>query len=1226
MLTMSDRSRRIGSRVAPVLILVVLWTGPIKAQDKPLPTGWDYAPAMRRVAAEFRGRPGVVLHVGDSITYSSPYGQWARSGEGKTAADKDVLRWMHTGADDDSDGWWLARFDHPDGGRSHTAAGGLRANELLAGGKQSLPSLEQMLSRYRPQIVVLMVGTNDASANRPLDAFRVDVTKAVDLILAQHIIPILSTIPPHSQRPELARSYNDSLRALGRSKSIPVIDFEREILSRRPSDWDGTLLQKGDVHPSASVAGVSATSAPTTENLRQCGYLLRGWLSVRTIAEVKRKVIDAAPFEKSPTASPSTQENLRLAVSRDTWVSNIGSEASGNNGGSTKLKLKSHQEMSLIDIDPAPLRGRVIQSATLHVQRSGAERLHRVTVGSVGAEWTEGNGSNYDTKAPGASHKFRKNPNLPWTSFGGDLCDVILGQGGTSWRMADGTDPDAQGWQSISIEPSILAARSAGVSYGFLLFDDTGSEWTHAGEKFSLRLFPNRFINSRDSNMSSAPYLTVALGPKDDVPPDAPGDLQFDPSELPAGETFVSWASPKDHGDAGLLGFVASVDGKDVPRYQIPLHKPGSADRMVMHLRDLGLKGDANPEFSVRAVDGAGNVSPAATARIRVSSRSPKPLPPAVAGRPIPQRGQLPKIGNLEIAIVDELDKAQPVSGVMIPAQTKDYLAENHLWSAREKRVTLHAARNEFIGFQIMLRGGPGEASMMLQLDDDSITAELSRLYFVPTSKGPMPDPVIPFNAPVQRLTTKQVASTSYVEIYIPHAARVGEHKGKLTMKSDGQALALDVILHVWDFTLPDYLSFVPEMNCYGLPENERDYYRLAHQHRTVLNRVPYHQNGSMSQGCAPGWDGSRLDWTAWDQRFAPYFDGSAFDDLPRKSVPIERFYLPLHENWPTPIEGNYNGNYWADRAFPDPYRRAFVEVSRQFAEHAGSKGWNDTRFQCFFNGKNNFKANGWSRGSSPWLLDEPSNFQDFWALRYFGLAFHEGVQQAPPSKAHMVFRCDISRPEWQRDSLDTLLNDNVVGGAFRRYRRMVLDRKRANNEVVLEYGGTNPIEASNVQPVGWSLDAWSLGIDGVLPWQTLGTDQSWSKSDELSLFYPPRTGYGTGPVPSIRLKAYRRGQQDVEYLTLLSVVTKEPRWALGVRVREVLKLAAERQTAGGDDAGRMSYSKLLPQDLWSLRTRIGQALSDARPAPERKVVDTQPPRPDLSRLAPGYVSARSKD
>src|SRR5437660_156862 len=162
-----------------------------------------------------------------------------------------------------------------------------------------------------------------------------------------------------------------------------------------------------------------------------------------------------------------------------------------------------------------------------------------------------------------------------------------------------------------------------------------------------------------------------------------------------------------------------------------------------------------------------------------------------------------------------------------------------------------------------------------------------------------------------------------------------------------------------------------------------------------------------MQEGCAPRLDGERLDWSAWDRRFGPLLDGSAFSDLPRKGVPIECFYLPLHENWPAPINSNYNDDYWADRAFTPEYRAAFVEASRQFAEHCNQSKWNETIFQCFFNGKNNFKQNGWSRASSPWLLDEPANFQDYWALRWFGEAFHEGVNGAPGA-AEMMFRCDI--------------------------------------------------------------------------------------------------------------------------------------------------------------------------------------------------------------------------
>jgi hypothetical protein len=46
------------------------------------------------------------------------------------------------------------------------------------------------------------------------------------------------------------------------------------------------------MHLTASRAGVNASSAPTAENLRECGFLLRGWVTVRKIAEVKRRVLD----------------------------------------------------------------------------------------------------------------------------------------------------------------------------------------------------------------------------------------------------------------------------------------------------------------------------------------------------------------------------------------------------------------------------------------------------------------------------------------------------------------------------------------------------------------------------------------------------------------------------------------------------------------------------------------------------------------------------------------------------------------------------------------------------------------------------------------------------------------------------------------------------------------------------------------------------------------------
>src|SRR4051794_22670704 len=98
-------------------------------------------------------------------------------------------------------------------------------------------------------MVVLLLGTNDASAKRTVEAYRADMAKAVDLILERHAICILSTIPPHPGQFDLGKSYNQALRKLARDRALPLIDYEQEILNRRANDWNGPLLAKNDVHP-----------------------------------------------------------------------------------------------------------------------------------------------------------------------------------------------------------------------------------------------------------------------------------------------------------------------------------------------------------------------------------------------------------------------------------------------------------------------------------------------------------------------------------------------------------------------------------------------------------------------------------------------------------------------------------------------------------------------------------------------------------------------------------------------------------------------------------------------------------------------------------------------------------------------------------------------------------------------------------------------------------------
>jgi len=264
-------------------------SGAVRSEE-PLPEAWDYAGPMRTVAARFRGTEGVVLHVGGSMTIANPYGSWPRGGKGKTPDDAAVLEWMHTEAKDKTDGWWLCRTEL-EMYRAYTAESGLKAAMLHAGGARGLPTLEKMLDDYRPRLVTIECGLYDADAGTPVADYRKSMGRALDLILDRGAIPVLNTIPPFRAQPARTRELNDVLRALAKDRGVPVLDLEREVFVRRPDDWFGTLMDR--MHLTGTQAGGSPSAEPTPDNLRKSGYHLRGWLTVRKVAEIKRRVLDA---------------------------------------------------------------------------------------------------------------------------------------------------------------------------------------------------------------------------------------------------------------------------------------------------------------------------------------------------------------------------------------------------------------------------------------------------------------------------------------------------------------------------------------------------------------------------------------------------------------------------------------------------------------------------------------------------------------------------------------------------------------------------------------------------------------------------------------------------------------------------------------------------------------------------------------------------------------------
>jgi hypothetical protein len=76
-----------------------------------------------------------------------------------------------------------------------------------------------------------------------------------------------------------------------------------------------------------------------------------------------------------------------------------------------------------------------------------------------------------------------------------------------------------------------------------------------------------------------------------------------------------------------------------------------------------------------------------------------------------------------------------------------------------------------------------------------------------------------------------------------------------------------------------------------------------------------------------------------------------------------------------------------------------------------------------------------------------------------------------------------------------------------------------------------------------------------------------------------------------MRLKAYRRGQQDMEYLNLLANSEGWSRDVLTRAVREAMDLSADVDEKFEEDAGTLRFGRIKDRDLETLRQRVADAL-----------------------------------
>ena len=152
----------------------------------------------------------------------------------------------------------------------------------------------------------------------------------------------------------------------------------------------------------------------------------------------------------------------------------------------------------------------------------------------------------------------------------------------------------------------------------------------------------------------------------------------------------------------------------------------------------------------------------------------------------------------------------------------------------------------------------------------------------------------------------------------------------------------------------------------------------------------------------------------------------------------------------------------------------------------------------------------------------------------------------------------------------------------------------------VWSYGEPQPPGSPLAGHWRWCLEAYAAGCDGIAPWQSLGRQESWDRHQGTSLVYPSRPWMPKKPMPSLRLKALRDAQQDIEVLCLLTGETAadgaEPQANWGPdRARLIIALTGcppyTRRGVAGAPLVTAELADLEAGEILELRQRLLKAL-----------------------------------
>jgi hypothetical protein len=507
-----------------------------------------------------------------------------------------------------------------------------------------------------------------------------------------------------------------------------------------------------------------------------------------------------------------------------------------------------------------------------------------------------------------------------------------------------------------------------------------------------------------------------------------------------------------------------------------------------------------------------------------------------------------------------------------------NYKHSNLIWDKATQRVTLTAARNETVAFQIVIeRTGEKLSNVKVSLGElagpdgakiPSENVDLFREWYVhvkhPVQQGYTlgagwyPDGllpclrwsgnlyphtyVMPFDLPdpLNNVGPEQRSQTMWVDVYVPKSqqgAPAGTYAAPIHISSDQGQMQLTLNLQVLDFALPEESHLKPnihsdtEINTFP-EEMEVKYYQLLRKHRLSMYPLGYSPKLQIS-----GTD-VKIDWTKYDARLAKYLDGSAFTSKygyngPGYGVPVEYLVLPF-DAFPMNIYKQARNIQLSGKEFKfyapwpvampregptEEYRQIWKNTFQAFQAHFDQHpAWDKTRLLVYF-----------------LSLDEAYDDVARERMLYFGQLLKDS------GASRLQYRVDGWYPKETMQRLEKVLNVVILGlGGWDPATVAGIKQHGVDPWFYTDAQWTDGdgLKGRALSWIAWKLGAgswtlWELDFNSLRAWQFPETYET--RNGSGFLVYRGETMGLDEPAASIRLKQLRRGSQDYEYFWLLS-------------------------------------------------------------------------------------------